>query len=81
MTKPLILETNFVKKPREYSGIGPLPRASKNDDVVYYAGSRSLSPALIPAYQTQFPDKALLQAKLDQWYLQNAPGDYLSPEQ
>ncbi|MFZ4860508.1 MAG: DUF1016 domain-containing protein, partial [Desulfuromonadaceae bacterium] len=36
----------------------------------------SLSPALIAEYQTQLPAKALLQAKLHEFYLQNAPDDY-----
>ena len=47
--------------------------ASKNDEVVEYAMSRSLSPALIAEYQTILPDKKLLQAKLHEFYLQNAP--------
>jgi hypothetical protein len=47
--------------------------ASKNDEVVEYALSRSLSPALIAEYQTQLRDKKLLQAKLHEFYLQNAP--------
>lgn len=33
--------------------------------------SRSSSPALIAEYQTQLPDKALLRAKLHEFYLQN----------
>ena len=33
--------------------------------------SRSASPALIAEYQTQLPDKALLQAKLHEFYLLN----------
>ena len=41
--------------------------------MVEYALSRSLSPALIAEYQTQLPDKKLLQAKLHEFYLQNAP--------
>lgn len=32
----------------------------------------TLSPALIAEYQTQLPDKKLLQAKLHEFYLQNA---------
>jgi hypothetical protein len=52
--------------------IGVLLCASKNDEVVEYALSRSLSPALIAQYQTQLPDKKLLQAKLHEFYLQNA---------
>jgi hypothetical protein len=32
----------------------------------------AVSPALIAEYQTQLPDKKLLQAKLHEFYLQNA---------
>jgi hypothetical protein len=39
--------------------------------VVEYALSRSLSPALVAQYQTQLPDKKLLQAKLHEFYLAN----------
>ena len=62
-----------VKKSHEHPAIGVLLCASKDDEVVEYALSRSLSPALIAEYQTQLPDKALLQAKLHEFYLQNAP--------
>jgi predicted nuclease of restriction endonuclease-like (RecB) superfamily len=62
-----------VKKPHEQATIGVLLCASKDDAVVEYALSRSLSPALIAEYQTQLPDKAVLQAKLHELYLQNAP--------
>ena len=65
-----------VKKPHEQQAIGVLLCASKDDEVVEYALSRSLSPALIAEYQTQLPAKALLQAKLHEFYLQNAPDDY-----
>lgn len=61
-----------VKKPHENPAIGVLLCASKDDEVVEYALSRSTSPALIAEYQTQLPDKALLQAKLHEFYLQNA---------
>lgn len=44
---------------------------SKDDEVVEYALNRSLSPALIAEYQTQLPDKALLQAKLHEFYALN----------
>jgi predicted nuclease of restriction endonuclease-like (RecB) superfamily len=65
-----------VKKPHENPAIGVLLCASKDDEVVEYALSRSASPALIAAYQTQLPDKALLQAKLHEFYLQDsAAGD------
>ena len=36
--------------------------------MVEYALNRSLSPALIAEYQTRLPDKALLQAKLHEFY-------------
>jgi hypothetical protein len=49
--------------------------ASKNDEVVEFALSRTLSPALIAEYHTQLPDKKLLQAKLHELYLQNAPDE------
>ena len=64
-----------VKKPHEQPAIGVLLCASKDEEVVEYALSRSLSPALIAAYQTHLPDKAMLQAKLHELYVQNAPDD------
>ena len=62
-----------VRKDHEQPSIGVLLCASKNDEVVEYALSRSLSPALVAEYQTQLPDKRILQAKLHEFYLQNAP--------
>ncbi|WP_305074063.1 PDDEXK nuclease domain-containing protein [Propionivibrio sp.] len=59
------------KKPHENPTIGLLLCASKDDEVVEYALSRSLSPALVAQYQTQLPDKKLLQAKLHEFYLAN----------
>ena len=64
-----------VKKSHEHPAIGVLLCASKDKEVVEYALSRSLTPALIAEYQTQLPDKALLQAKLHEFYLQNAPDE------
>lgn len=61
-----------VRKPHENPAIGVLLCASKDDEVVEYALNRSLSPALIAEYQTQLPDKALLQAKLQEFYALNA---------
>jgi len=64
------------KKPHENPAIGVLLCASKDDEVVEFALSRSLSPALIAEYQTQLPDKKLLQAKLHEFYALNmAEGD------
>ncbi|WP_349573290.1 PDDEXK nuclease domain-containing protein [Azotobacter salinestris] len=59
------------RKPHENPAIGVLLCASKDDEVVEYALNRSLSPALIAEYQTQLPDKALLQAKLHEFYALN----------
>jgi predicted nuclease of restriction endonuclease-like (RecB) superfamily len=62
-----------VRKPHENPAIGLLLCASKDDEVVEYALSRSASPALIAQYQTQLPEKALLQAKLHEFYLLASP--------
>ena len=58
-----------VRKPHENPAIGVLLCASKDAEVVEYALSRSLSSALVAEYQTQLPDKKLLQAKLHEFYL------------
>lgn len=60
------------RKPHENPAIGVLLCASKDDEVVEYALNRSLSPALIAEYKTQLPDKALLEAKLHEFYALNA---------
>jgi predicted nuclease of restriction endonuclease-like (RecB) superfamily len=57
-----------VGKPHEGPAIGVLLCASKEREVVEYALSRSLSPALVAEYQTQLPDKRLLEAKLHELY-------------
>lgn len=57
-----------VKKSHERPSIGVLLCASKDSEVVEYALSRSLSPALIAEYQTLLPDKKLLRAKLHEFY-------------
>ncbi|MHC5540888.1 PDDEXK nuclease domain-containing protein [Singulisphaera rosea] len=57
-----------VKKPHEQPSIGVLLCATKNHEVVEYALSRSMSPALVAQYHTQLPDKTLLQAKLHEFY-------------
>jgi predicted nuclease of restriction endonuclease-like (RecB) superfamily len=64
-----------VRKEHERPSIGVLLCASKDDEVVEYALSRTMSPALIAEYQTQLPDKKLLQAKLHEFYMQNVPDD------
>jgi predicted nuclease of restriction endonuclease-like (RecB) superfamily len=57
-----------VKKPHERPSIGVLLCATKDHEVVEYALSRAMSPALIAEYQTRLPDKKLLQAKLHEFY-------------
>ena len=61
-----------IRKPHEHPALGVLLCASKDNEVVEYALSRTLSPALIAEYQTQLPDKKLLREKLHEFYLQNA---------
>jgi predicted nuclease of restriction endonuclease-like (RecB) superfamily len=62
-----------VKKPHERPSIGVLLCASKDNEVVEYALSRSLSPTLVAEYQTALPSKALLRRKLHELYAQLAP--------
>jgi predicted nuclease of restriction endonuclease-like (RecB) superfamily len=64
-----------VRKPHEQPALGVLLCASKDDEVVEYSLSRTLSPALIAEYQTQLPNKKLLREKLHELYLQNAIED------
>ena len=53
-----------VRKPNENPSVGLILCAKKDDEVVEYALSRSMSPALIAEYQTHLPQKALLANKL-----------------
>ena len=53
-----------VKKPNENPSVGLILCASKDDTVVEYALSRSLSPTLVSDYTLRLPDKKLLQEKL-----------------
>ena len=53
-----------VKKPNENPSVGLILCARKDDEVVEYALSRSMSPALIAEYQIHLPQKALLENKL-----------------
>jgi YhcG PDDEXK nuclease domain len=56
-----------VRKPHENPAIGVLLCASNDDEVVEYALSHTASPALIAQYETQLPDKPLLQSKLHEF--------------
>ena len=53
-----------VKKPNENPSVGLILCSKKDDEIVEYALSRSMSPALIAEYQTHLPQKALLSDKL-----------------
>lgn len=53
-----------VKKENENPSVGLLLCATKNDEVVEYAMSRTMSPMLVSEYKLQLPDKKVLQKKL-----------------
>jgi predicted nuclease of restriction endonuclease-like (RecB) superfamily len=53
-----------VKKPNENPSVGLVLCATKDDTVVEYALSRSISPTLVADYKLHLPDKAILENKL-----------------
>lgn len=53
-----------IKKLHENPSIGLLICKTKDDEVVKYAMSRSISPALIAEYKTKLIDKEILQKKI-----------------
>lgn len=53
-----------VKKEHENPSIGILLCKDKDNQVVEYSLSRSLSPTMVAKYRTQLPEKELLQQKL-----------------
>lgn len=53
-----------VKRPNENPSVGVILCAGKDDAVVEYALSRSISPTLVSDYTLHLPDKKLLQSKL-----------------
>ena len=52
-----------IRKPHENPSIGILLCKGKDNTVVEYALSRTLSPTLVADYETKLPSKQLLQAK------------------
>jgi predicted nuclease of restriction endonuclease-like (RecB) superfamily len=58
-----------VRKPEENPSVGIILCKSKDDEVVEYALSRNLSPALIAEYKTKLIPKEVLQKKLHEYYL------------
>ena len=55
------------KRPHENPSVGVLLCRTKDDEVVEYALSRHLSPAMVAQYETQMIPKTLLQQKLHEW--------------
>ncbi|MCL2785566.1 MAG: PDDEXK nuclease domain-containing protein [Propionibacteriaceae bacterium] len=53
-----------VKKGTENPSVGLILCQDKDDTVVEYAMSRTLSPAMVAEYQLHLPDKQMLEAKL-----------------
>lgn len=56
-----------VKKENENPSVGLLLCATKNDEVVEYAMSRTMSPMLVSEYKLQLPDKKVLQKNCKSW--------------
>lgn len=54
------------KKENENPSVGMILCASKDDEVVEYAMSRTLSPMMVAEYRLQLPDKSVLQKKLQE---------------
>ena len=54
------------KRENENPSVGMILCASKDDEVVEYAMSRTLSPIMVSEYKLQLPDKAVLQKKLQE---------------
>ncbi len=63
-----------VKKERENPSVGIILCASKDDEVVEFALSRTLSPTMVSEYNLKLIDKKLLQAKLKE-YIEMADSD------
>jgi predicted nuclease of restriction endonuclease-like (RecB) superfamily len=57
------------KRPHENPSIGVLLCRTKDDEVVEYAMSRHISPALVAQYETRLIPKVVLQQKLREWSL------------
>lgn len=54
------------KKENENPSVGMVLCATKDDEVVEYAMSRTMSPMMVAEYNLQLPDKAVLQRKLQE---------------
>jgi RecB family endonuclease NucS len=65
-----------IKKEQENPSIGILLCKNKDIEVVEYALSRNLSPAMVAEYQTLLPNKKLLQRKFHEIF-ETTNGDHL----
>ena len=54
------------KKSNENPSVGMILCAAKDDEVVEYAMSITMSPMMVAEYQLQLPDKNVLQRKLQE---------------
>jgi predicted nuclease of restriction endonuclease-like (RecB) superfamily len=57
-----------IKKPHENSSIGVLLCRDKDDEVVEYALSRSISPTVVAEYEIKLIPKEVLRRKLNEFY-------------
>lgn len=57
------------KKQHENPSVGVILCAQKNDEIVEYAMSRTMSPMLVSKYMMELPDKKMLQNKLQEFAL------------
>ncbi|MCR5862553.1 PDDEXK nuclease domain-containing protein [Flavobacterium sp. J372] len=64
-----------VKKAHENPSIGILLCKDKDNEVVEYSLSRSLSPTMVAEYRTRLPDKRMLRDKLHDIFSQIDEGD------
>ena len=55
-----------IKKENENPSVGLILCASKEDEVVEYTMSRTMSPLMVAQYQLALPDKAVLRKKLQE---------------
>ncbi len=55
-----------IKKENENPSVGLILCASKDDEVVEYSMSRTMSPMMIAEYKLKLPDKEILQKKLQE---------------
>jgi hypothetical protein len=58
-----------IRKPNENPSIGILLCKDKDNEVVEYSMSRSLSPTMVADYKIQLPDKKILQKKLKEIFI------------